>query len=169
MMLLVLDSMESANTPCSSVSLLGENSTSNPHICTPFLEGPLPEELGRLPFLINIQIGLNNISGEIPPSLFNSSSLIVFAMVANRLTGTLPPDMSTNLTSLTTLFLGGNLLSGRIPPSIGNASSLTQVDLSNNSFSGQIPWLGNLPNIQVPSLQYNYSSWLVMDQVAWTS
>ncbi|XP_039019461.1 probable LRR receptor-like serine/threonine-protein kinase At3g47570 [Hibiscus syriacus] len=76
-------------------------------------------------------------------------------MVVNRLTGTLPPDMFTNLTSLTTLFLGGNLLSGRIPPSIGNASSLTHVDLANNSFHGQIPWLGNLPNIQILSLQYN--------------
>ncbi|KAL4353669.1 hypothetical protein GQ457_06G006890 [Hibiscus cannabinus] len=131
------------------------SSLSNLILMSNSLEGPLPEGLGRLPFLINIQIGLNNISGEIPPSLFNSSSLIVFAMVANRLTGTLPPDMFTNLTSLTTLFLGGNLLSGHIPPSIGNSSSLNRVDLSNNSFSGQIPWLGNLPNIQVLSLQYN--------------
>ncbi|KAK8303385.1 hypothetical protein V6Z11_D04G147800 [Gossypium hirsutum] len=124
------------------------------------LKGPIPEGLGRLPFLINLQIGLNNISGEIsfnkiPRSLFNSSSLIVIAMAINRLTGTLPRDTFTNLTSLTTFFVGGNLLSGRIPPSIGNASSLTRVDLANNSFSGQIPWLGNLPNIQILSLQSN--------------
>ncbi|KAK8563762.1 hypothetical protein V6N12_035902 [Hibiscus sabdariffa] len=30
----------------------------------------LPEGFSRLPFFINIQIGLHNISGEIPPSLF---------------------------------------------------------------------------------------------------
>ncbi|KAB2087425.1 hypothetical protein ES319_A04G103300v1 [Gossypium barbadense] len=119
------------------------------------LKGPIPEGLGRLPFLINLQNGLNNISGEIPCSLFNSSSLIVIAMAVNRLTGTLPRDTFTNQTSLTTFFVGGNLLSGRIPPSIGNASSLTRVDLANNSFNGQIPWLGNLPNIQILSLQSN--------------
>ncbi|GMI69761.1 EF-TU receptor [Hibiscus trionum] len=131
------------------------SSLSNLILMSNSLKGPLPEGLGRLPFLIQLQIGLNNISGEIPNSLFNSSSLIILAMTANRLTGTLPPDMFTNLTSLTTLFLGANLLSGRLPPSIGNASSLTRVDLANNSFSGQIPWLGNLPNIQILSLQSN--------------
>ncbi|XP_039006746.1 LRR receptor-like serine/threonine-protein kinase EFR [Hibiscus syriacus] len=131
------------------------SSLSNLVLMSNSLKGPLPEGLGRLPFLINLQIGLNSISGEIPRSLFNCSSLIVLAMAVNRLTGTLPPDMFTNLTSLTTLYLGGNLLSGRLPPSIGNASSLTRVDLANNSFSGQIPCLGNLPNVQILSLQSN--------------
>ncbi|MBA0666396.1 hypothetical protein Goklo_002808 [Gossypium klotzschianum] len=131
------------------------SSFSNLILMSNSLKGPIPEGLGRLPFLINLQIGLNNISGEIPRSLFNSSSLIVIAMAVNRLTGTLPRDTFTNLTSLTTFFVGGNLLSGRIPPSIGNASSLTRVDLANNSFSGQIPRLGNLPNIQILSLQSN--------------
>ncbi|KAL4348649.1 hypothetical protein GQ457_17G007440 [Hibiscus cannabinus] len=131
------------------------SSLSNLILMSNSLEGPLPEGIGRLPFLIKLQIGLNNISGEIPHSLFNSSSLSYLSMAVNRLTGTLPPNMFTNLTSLTTLFLGGNLLSGRLPPSIGNASSLTRVDLANNSFSGQIPWLGNLPNIQIFSLQNN--------------
>ncbi|XVE76408.1 hypothetical protein DITRI_Ditri12bG0170400 [Diplodiscus trichospermus] len=138
--------------PSSFVNL---SSLSNLILMSNSLTGHIPEGLGRLPFLINLQIGLNNISGKIPRSLFSSSSLIVLAMAANRLTGTLPPDMFTNLTSLTTLYLGGNLLSGQIPPSLGNASKLVRVDLGNNSFSGRIPWLGNLPNIQVLSLQMN--------------
>ncbi|XWS43752.1 hypothetical protein CRYUN_Cryun16bG0130900 [Craigia yunnanensis] len=136
-------------------SFVNHSSLTNLILSSNSLKGQIPEGLGRLPFLIKLQIGLNSISGEIPPSLLNSSSLIVLAMAVNRLTGTLPPDMFTHLTSLTTLYLGGNLLSGRIPPSLGNASNLIRVDLSNNSFSGQIPSLGNLPNIQILSLQIN--------------
>ncbi|XP_031485604.2 probable LRR receptor-like serine/threonine-protein kinase At3g47570, partial [Nymphaea colorata] len=119
------------------------------------IRGALPSELGQLHKLLKLQVGQNNITGEIPSSIFNLSSLVELGLASNLISGSLPTNLFSTLHELNTLFVGGNALVGSIPASLSNASMLQRLDLGYNSFSGQIPHLGNLPRIQILSLQYN--------------
>ena len=70
----------------------------------------------------------------------------------NQLTGEIPAELG-QLTQLTDLNLGGNQLIGTIPASLGNLIRLTELDLYGNRLSGTIPAsLGNLIDLDYLSL-----------------
>ena len=68
-------------------------------------------ELGNLDLLLNLHLGQNQLSGEIPPELGN-------------------------LGNLHELLLWGNGLSGGVPPELGNLRNLTQLELQGNRLTG---------------------------------
>ncbi|GER37804.1 leucine-rich receptor-like protein kinase family protein [Striga asiatica] len=104
----------------------------------------LPKELNKLAFLEGFFVGSNQLSGSIPPWIFNISTLKILGLRANRFYGILPLSPELSLPNLEKLYLSRNELNGEIPISITNASNLDLLQLANNSFSGTIPNLGSL-------------------------
>ena len=120
------------------------------------LTGTIPPELGRLTNLRYIRLGQNSLKGAIPPELGELSNLRWLDLQNNRLlSGTIPPELG-KLTQLQHLFLSGNNLSGTIPPELSGLSSLQVLVLRNNFLSGAIPPdLGGLTQLQDLSLGKN--------------
>uniref|UniRef100_A0A7S2U7C5 L domain-like protein n=1 Tax=Attheya septentrionalis TaxID=420275 RepID=A0A7S2U7C5_9STRA len=125
------------------------------------LDGTLPDELGLLSELEQIEISDNDVTGIIPDlsylarltriSLINndlkhfphwlgrntrSPDLKVLALSNNNIWGTLPEDMA-SLTSLESLGLDSNYISGDITP-IQNLRSLKYLYADQNSFEHEL-------------------------------
>nr|GMD03094.1 probable LRR receptor-like serine/threonine-protein kinase RFK1 isoform X1 [Ipomoea batatas]GMD09151.1 probable LRR receptor-like serine/threonine-protein kinase RFK1 isoform X1 [Ipomoea batatas]GMD11572.1 probable LRR receptor-like serine/threonine-protein kinase RFK1 isoform X1 [Ipomoea batatas] len=122
------------------------------------LEGPIPANISLLNNLINLRISdINgpsqgfpvlssngglvtlilrncNISGKIPPYIWNLAILETLDVSFNKLEGGFPDHISPRST-LQFLFLTGNLLRGYIPSSI--LVTGLNVDLSYNNFTWQ--------------------------------
>jgi len=56
----------------------------------------------------------------------------------NQLTGSIPPEIG-ELSNLNSLYLRQNNLTGLIPLEIGELTKLTLLNLNNNQLSGEIP------------------------------
>ena len=113
------------------------------------LSGELPPELGNLTALKTLGLLDNRLSGELPPELENLSNLKGLYFQDNQFSGAIPPEWG-SLPSLKGLGLSGNQLSEQIPPELANLSNLKALDLAHNRFSGEIPAeLGNLPLLAV--------------------
>ncbi|KAH0899794.1 hypothetical protein HID58_049362, partial [Brassica napus] len=107
--------------------------------------------------LEELNLGLVDISSEIPPNISKLSSLkslsldecnlnnsLVFLDLSWISLGNLPVSIN-NLKHLTTLKLGFCNLHGQISSSLGNLTNLSTLDLSSNFFNGHIPSsFGNL-------------------------
>jgi Leucine-rich repeat (LRR) protein len=102
------------------------------------LDGELPEEIGRLPFLEKLFLRRNRISGSIPASLGELERLRELDLASNRLTGPIPPEVG-NLASLEVLVLNWNQLSGEIPGELGQLSQLKRLSIDRCQLSGPIP------------------------------
>lgn len=102
------------------------------------LSGPIPEQLGDLVLVQNLDFSFNSLSGSIPESIGNCSSLLSLIISHNRLEGSIPPQLG-NLTKLTQLDLSDNDLSGSIPASLTNISMLSFLNVSYNNLQGLIP------------------------------
>ncbi|XP_042412932.1 LRR receptor kinase SERK2-like isoform X7 [Zingiber officinale] len=76
--------------------------------------GGIPEQLGNLSSLTNLDLENNCLSGEIPASLGKLSKLQILILSQNNLTGNIPQSL-TNLDSLNDIRLAFNHLSGQIP------------------------------------------------------
>ncbi|CDY48747.1 BnaA02g30080D [Brassica napus] len=99
--------------------------------------------------LEELNLGLVDISSEIPPNISKLSSLKSLSLDECNLFGKLPssnlPVSINNLKHLTTLKLGFCNLHGQISSSLGNLTNLSTLDLSSNFFNGHIPSsFGNL-------------------------
>lgn len=112
------------------------------------LTGSIPVELGNLANLQYLYLSNNLFSGSIPIELGNLSNLEHLALQSNNLSGNIPIELG-NLSNLTQLQLSSNGLTGIIPNELGNLSNLTRLVLSNNDLTGSIPEsLGNLSNLE---------------------
>ena len=119
------------------------------------LTGTIPEELGRLSYLVSLHLDDNNLTGTIPRELGNLSNLNELDLADNALTGTIPKELG-SMPSLTWLDLGGNSLRGEIPGELGELSNLTRLYLWGNELTGAIPEeLGNLSNLTRLALSDN--------------
>lgn len=87
------------------------------------------------------RVSKNQFTGRIPKNICKGSSLINLDLSMNNLSGEIPSCISTQLHALQVLNLSRNNLSGRISPSFcaQPGSSLQVLDLSENSLSGEIP------------------------------
>ena len=111
------------------------------------LSGEIPPELGNLANLKLLYLNANQLSGEIPPELGNLANLELLYLAENQLSGEIPPELD-NLANLKWLRLEGNQLSGGIPPELDNLANLELLYLAENQLSGEIPpELGNLANL----------------------
>ena len=88
--------------------------------------------------VINLRLGENQLSGEIPPELGNLANLRTLVLRSNQLIGEIPPELG-NLANLTELAIIFSKLSGEIPPELGNLANLRSLYLSGNQLSGEIP------------------------------
>ncbi|PRP73065.1 RHS repeat-associated core domain-containing protein, partial [Planoprotostelium fungivorum] len=146
------------------------------------LVGQLPVDLGSQPGIGSnpayISAANNQLSGNIPPSLFgsfflgcnltnnrleglipssNSDQLLTIQLSANFLTGSVPTFP--NAKSLQQIDLSFNLLNGSIPDVFDKYPSLLKLDLNTNGMSGPLPpSIGSLSNIQYIDLSQNQFS-----------
>ncbi|MDE2965052.1 MAG: hypothetical protein OXU26_14180, partial [Acidobacteriota bacterium] len=117
--------------------------------------GSIPPELGGLGRLQSLRLGWNQLSGEIPPELGQLSELRHLYLTRNLLSGTIPPELG-GLGRLRSLVLEGNQLSGEIPPELGQLSELRHLILYDNQLTGRIPpELGGLGSLSVLNLSGN--------------
>ena len=102
------------------------------------LTGEIPPEIGKLTNLIYLDLGSNQLTGEIPAEIGELTNLTGLLLYDNELTGVIPSEIG-NLTNLIYLMLSSNELSGSIPPEIGNLANLQGLNLHSNQLSGLIP------------------------------
>ena len=102
------------------------------------LSGPIPENFGNLGNIKWLNLGFNNLTESIPESLGNLTNLKSLSLGNNNLTGPIPESLG-NLINLEYLFFRNNFLSGPIPESFGNLRNLNNLDLRNNNLTGPIP------------------------------
>ena len=111
------------------------------------LTGEIPPELGGLSNLTGLVLYGNGLTGEIPPELGRLSNLTRLDLGDNQLAGEIPPELG-RLSNLRELGLGFNQLTGEIPPELGRLSNLTSLTFDGNGLTGEIPpELGGLSNL----------------------
>ena len=96
--------------------------------------GVITNDDGRV---IELGLGDNELSGEIPAELANLSNLEKLYLHANGLSGEIPPELG-SLSNLRWLFLGDNALSGEIPAELGSLN-LRFLGLYDTALSGCVP------------------------------
>ncbi|XP_076891364.1 receptor-like protein EIX2 [Bidens hawaiensis] len=99
------------------------------------LLGQLPERLGKLENLIEIDLSSNQLTGTIPVSIGSLSLLQILRFSNNQLSGLIPNTIG-GLSSLNSLDLSYNKLNGSLPESIGRLSNLVTLSLYHNSLTG---------------------------------
>ncbi|XP_068656007.1 probable LRR receptor-like serine/threonine-protein kinase At1g56140 [Aristolochia californica] len=108
-----------------------------------FLSGPVPAVLGNLTRMQKLSLGVNNLSGTIPKELGNLRSLTVLAFGSNNFTGPLPEELG-KLVNLKELYIADAGVSGEIPSTFASLRNLDTAWCSNNAFTGKIPdFIGN--------------------------
>ncbi|KAK4751647.1 hypothetical protein SAY87_005129 [Trapa incisa] len=112
-----------------------------------YLNGVIPHEWGRLPNILNISLLGNRLTGSIPKEIGNLSTLESIVLEANYLSGKLPEELG-NLSHIQRLLLSSNNFSGEIPPSFAKLSTLKDLRINDNQFSGKIPsFINNWTNL----------------------
>jgi hypothetical protein len=121
------------------------------------MTGPIPPELGNLPYLTHLDLGFNYLLGNVPEQIWFLTRLEVLMLDVNQLTGTIPNDIG-NLRDLQFLDLNSNEFTGPIPPAIGNLFYLSTLDISYNHFYGEIPFsITSLVNLLPEWTDINYN------------
>ena len=102
------------------------------------LRGTIPDELGQLTALTNIDLFDNLLTGTIPTQLGKLTALETLDLRENHLTGTIPTQLG-ELTALYALSLRSNQLTGTIPLALTQLINLNRLYLYNNNLTGQVP------------------------------
>ncbi|XP_077251094.1 putative LRR receptor-like serine/threonine-protein kinase At1g07650 [Tasmannia lanceolata] len=111
------------------------------------LQGVLPPELVRLPFLQILDLSRNFLSGTIPPQ-WGTMQLTKISLLGNRLSGPIPIELG-NITTLLDLTLEANRFSGSLPKELGNLVKIERLVISSNEFTGELPAeLAKLSNLK---------------------
>ncbi|CAA0824288.1 disease resistance family protein / LRR family protein [Striga hermonthica] len=86
----------------------------------------------------NIDLSMNNLSGDIPMEITRLVELRSLNLSRNHLTGSIPENVG-NMKELESLDFSMNSLSGNIPGSMSIMTSLNYLNLSYNHLTGTIP------------------------------
>ncbi|KAL0363508.1 UNVERIFIED_CONTAM: putative LRR receptor-like serine/threonine-protein kinase RFK1, partial [Sesamum calycinum] len=95
------------------------------------LPGILPPGIVKLPYLRDISVLVNRLSGEIPKELGNITSLTYLNLEANQFSGAVPADIGRILRNCN--------ITGEIPPYVWRLRVLQMLDVSFNRLVGEIP------------------------------
>lgn len=98
-------------------------------------DGEIPDTIGKLVSLRELNLSHNHFAGKIPPQLGGMTELESVDLSSNQLSGEIPQQL-TNLTFLGTLNLSNNQLVGRIP------ESRQFTTFESNSFEGNVGLCG---------------------------
>ncbi|KAJ3695041.1 hypothetical protein LUZ60_000418 [Juncus effusus] len=106
--------------------------------------------------MIFLDLSYNQLDGEIPEELGKMFYLMILNLGHNLLSGLIPNEIG-GLLHVAVLDLSHNMLEGPIPSSF-SAMSLSEINLSNNRLNGSIPELGSLATF--PKYVYENNSGL---------
>lgn len=111
----------------------------------------LPDQLGQLMYLVQLQLGNNHIAGMIPDSIGRLSFLKYLDLDENLISGPIPYSIG-RLSSLELLDLSNNQLNGSLPDSLSQLLKLNTLDLSSNSLTGVVTeaHFANLTGLKKP-------------------
>ncbi|MDX6747359.1 T9SS type A sorting domain-containing protein [Polaribacter sp. PL03] len=121
-----------------------ENITGQDHIVkikldNSYLNGTLPNEIGNLSELKDLEITFNeSLTGNIPTTMGDLLKLESLVLWNNNLTGNIPSEIG-NCTNLINLYLDNNQLTGNIPLSFEALKNIKLFFLDGNRFLGEIP------------------------------
>ncbi|KAL3347706.1 hypothetical protein AABB24_021404 [Solanum stoloniferum] len=101
------------------------------------LTGQIPESIGVLKNLKELNLQTNQLSSTIPESVFTLTSLTTLNLENNHLTGEISENIG-NLQALQKLFLSNNSFTGKIPVSITKLHSISTIHLEENQLVGEI-------------------------------
>tara|TARA_B100001123_G_scaffold438811_1_gene574388 strand:+ start:190 stop:1080 length:891 start_codon:yes stop_codon:yes gene_type:complete len=118
------------------------------------LSGQIPPEIGKLVNLEELYLYGNQFTGEIPSEIGNLTNLEWLHLDENQLSGEIPSEIG-NLTKLEYLNLDDNQLIGAIPFEISNLTKLRYLDLSQNQLSGEIPQ--SICSLEDATIDVNYN------------
>ncbi|XP_017979760.1 PREDICTED: receptor-like protein 12 [Theobroma cacao] len=107
--------------------------------------GSIPSSLGNLTKITFLDLKSNNFEGQIPDVFGNFKKLNKLDFSSNNFHGLLPSSVF-NLTAVTDMALNNNHLGGPLPYNISGLSNLQSLFLSANLLNGRVPgWLFSLP------------------------
>ncbi|XP_010549457.1 PREDICTED: probable LRR receptor-like serine/threonine-protein kinase At1g29720 isoform X2 [Tarenaya hassleriana] len=122
-------------------------------LCRNYLSGSIPMEWTSLPYLTSISVCANRLSGDIPTGLGKFINLTVLVLEANQFSGTVPKEFG-NLVNMERLLLSSNQLVGSLPETLGRLTKLNELRISDNRLNGSIPeFIGNLLELRKLELQ----------------
>ncbi|KAI0531226.1 hypothetical protein KFK09_000779 [Dendrobium nobile] len=136
----------------------------------------LPDSIGNLKSLKDLDLSSCQFSGIIPSSIGNLSQLETLNLSNNnKLQGPIPRSLF-QLSKLSNLYLASNnfsevmveleLIKGEIPPTIGQLTSLQVLNMSHNYLTGEIPpQLGNLLQLETFDLSVNKLSGMIPQEL----
>ena len=111
-------------------------------ICRCQITGPIPEAIGNLSELEELQLFGNKLQGIIPESLGKLSKLKLLSLGeytgGNNFKAGPIPSCIQNLHQLEALFLSSCNLTGTVPEWLSTLTELRQVDLQNNHLGGLV-------------------------------
>ncbi|GLT37162.1 hypothetical protein SLA2020_114960 [Shorea laevis] len=116
------------------------------------ISGPIPPQVGDLPFLQTLVFHkLPNITGPIQPAIAKLKSLEFLRLSWTNISGSVP-DFLSQLKNLTFLDLSFNNLTGSIPSSLSLLPNLGAIHLDRNKLTGSIPasfgkFQGSIPDL----------------------
>ena len=113
------------------------------------LNGTLPWQIGKMPFLTKLDLSFNpGLIGTFPSEIGNCSALHVIDMAMSGLSGSLPTELA-ELKSLIRLTMAGNSFVGTIPTEYGRFQRMRAFNLDNNQLTGSLPSeLGSMNSIE---------------------
>nr|CAD1820638.1 unnamed protein product [Ananas comosus var. bracteatus] len=100
---------------------------------------------------IGIDLSCNHLNGEIPDEIGDLQALHNLNLSMNHLTGHIP-DQIGKMHALESLDVAMNMLSGAIPQSLAALNSLSHLNVSYNNLSGKIPSGYQLQTLDDPSI-----------------
>ncbi|EPI2836913.1 leucine-rich repeat domain-containing protein [Listeria monocytogenes] len=130
------------------------------------LSGDIPDEMGNLTNLTNLNLAGNSLNGTIPDSIGNLTKLKTLDLSANAvnssfdgyreegLGGDIPASIG-KLMELTTLTLGDYSNFTSLPSTIGNLTSFQSLSVNQTKLSSVPVEIKNLTNLTNLNLSYN--------------
>jgi hypothetical protein len=110
----------------------------NLYLATNNVRGRIPDDLGLLTAMTDLQLWRNQMTGTIPSSLGAMTGMVYLDLGINLFAGTIPSSLGT-FTGLRNLILHTNELNGTIPSSLGQLTAMTNFGLNTNKLTGTIP------------------------------